>query len=67
MARLILFLLAALILGVSFVLNRNTSALSDRNGSDDERMRARALVAKVLFVAGLLCLSVAILAACLQR
>jgi hypothetical protein len=67
MTRLILFVLAALILGISFALNRNTSALSDRGGDDYNRMRARALVAKVLFVAGLLCLSVAIVAACLQR
>jgi hypothetical protein len=67
MSRLILFTLAALILGVSFALIRNTSALSDRGGDAYERMRSRALVAKVLFVAGLLCLSVAILAAFVQR
>lgn len=61
-----LFFVAALLLLVSFVLIQNTSVISHHGGSRHEWRQMRALLAKILFVASLLMLSVALVAACCE-
>ena len=62
-----LFIASALILLVSFVLIRDTSPFSMDGGAQFERRQMRAVLAKILFVAGLMLLSIAVLAACLGQ
>jgi hypothetical protein len=62
MLKVTLFTVTALIMGTASLLIRNTSRCSRCGGEAYERRRARALVAKVFFVAGLLSFSITLLA-----
>ncbi|HEX4139909.1 MAG TPA: hypothetical protein VHY09_06145 [Candidatus Methylacidiphilales bacterium] len=58
---------SALLLVTSFILNRNTSTLSHDDSMNYEQRHVREVLAKILFVTGLLVMSAAIVAVCLWR
>jgi len=58
---------SALLLVISLVLTRNTSTLSHDGNINVEQRQTREVLAKVLFVAGLLVMSGAIVAVSLWR
>ncbi|HEY9013374.1 MAG TPA: hypothetical protein VIN06_20410 [Devosia sp.] len=64
---MLLFLFSALLLGISFALIQNTAPISHDIHVKFVRPQTRVILARMLFLAGLLLMSAAIIAACLSR